>query len=206
MIAARYYGPFGTDQNTKEGLLLEEANHGDLQSYIDRKDVNISNALRREWSFQLATAVAYVHSKGIIHSNLSTTNVLVHQAGQTTRLILADFGGSQCRELNLNGGLVPDTPFRAPQSTEFDSPKMDVFSLGVMMYIIATGHYPFHQGPAPQGEERYAYEHRVQEQLDQGEFPDLSDVQFGEIIAGCCLEGQFATAGEVLKALEAEMR
>jgi hypothetical protein len=45
----------------------------------------------------------------------------------------------------------------------------------------------------------------VKEQLDQGEFPGLSDVQFRDVIIGCCLERRFVDAGEVLKAL-AKMR
>jgi serine/threonine protein kinase len=100
--------------------------------------------------FQLVEAVVYVHSKGIIHLNLSTTNVLVHR--------VTGFGGSQCQELKLCGGLLPDTPFLAPLLTqqESDVPKLDVFSLSVLIYIIVTGHFPFNHVPAPQGEERWA--------------------------------------------------
>jgi serine/threonine protein kinase len=172
------------------------------------KHVDIPAALQKDWILQLVEAVAYVHSKGIVHSNLSTTNVLVHRVGQTPRLVVADFGGSHCQELNLCGGLLPDTPFFAPLLTqqEFDLPKLDVFSLGVLMYIIVTGHFPFHQGPAPQGGERLVYNDLVQLRMDQGEFPDLSDLQFRDIIEGCCLERRFEDAGEVLNALEAELR
>jgi hypothetical protein len=46
---------------------------------------------------------------------------------------------------------------------------------------------------------------RVQGRLDQGDFPDLSDVQSRDVIVGCCLERRFVDAGEVLEAL-AEMR
>jgi serine/threonine protein kinase len=190
----------------KDGLLLEEANCGHLQSYMETKDVDIPSALRREWCLQLATALAHIHSKGIIHLNLSTNNVLVHQVNKTPRLIIADFGGSRCGELGLDGGVAPDTPFRPPRWSDVILPTVDVFSLGVLMYIIATGHYPFHEGPTPQGEERYAYEDRTQARFELGEFPDLSDVQFGEIIAGCCIKRHFETAADVLKALEAEMQ
>jgi serine/threonine protein kinase len=76
MPNARYYGLFRTDKNIREGLLLEEANCRTLQLYIDRH-VNIPAALQKEWIFQLVEAVSCVHSKGIVHSNLSTTNVLV---------------------------------------------------------------------------------------------------------------------------------
>jgi serine/threonine protein kinase len=121
-------------------------------------------------------------------------------------LIVADIGGSQYQELKSCGRLLPETPFLAPLLTqqEFDLSKLDVFSLGVLICFIVTGHFPFHQGPTPQGEERWAYMDRLQEWLDQGEFPDLSDVQFRDVIVGCCLERRFVDAGEVLKAL-AEM-
>jgi serine/threonine protein kinase len=91
-------------------------------------------------TFQLVEAVAYVHTKGIVHSNLSTTNVLVHRVSQTIRLIVAESSDSQCQELNLYGRLLPDTSFLAPLLTqqEFDLPEMDVFSLGVLIYIILS--------------------------------------------------------------------
>lgn len=183
-------------------MLLEEAVGGDLQSYIDRNQSKLSDPVRRAWSLQLAEGLAYVHSKGIVHSNMSTTNVFVQQLNQTTHLVLGDFGGSSCRVLDLDGGLAPDDPFRDPLLTTFDSPKVDVFSLGIIIYVIMTGHYPFHQGPAPQGDERYSYEDRVQQRFAQGDFPNLSGVHFGEVIAGCCCERRFETAKEVVAALQ----
>jgi len=202
---ARYCGPSET-KGIKDGLLLIEANCGDLQSYIDGDNGKIDDSLRRRWSLQIAEAVAYVHEKGIIHSNLSTTNVLVHQTGQTTDLILADFGGSRCLELDLDGMLIPDEPFLDPLLSEFSSPKVDVFSLGIVIYVIMTSHYPFHQGPPPQNMERFAYGDRVRTLFKQGKFPDLSGVPFGGVIAGCCCERRFETAEEVVVALEAEMK
>jgi len=188
----------------KEGLLLKEANCGDLQSYIDTNNSNINNALRRKWSIQIAEAVAYVHQKGIIHSNLSTANVLVHQTSQSPDLILADFGGSRCLELDLDGQLLPDDLYFDPHLTTFNSPKVDVFSLGVVIYIIMTGQYPFHEGPGPQ--EGFEYGDRVQALYTQGKFPDLSSVPFGGVIAGCCCERRFETAKGVVVAIEEEMQ
>jgi hypothetical protein len=73
----RYYGLFRTSEDMPDGFLLEGANCGDLESYID-SDCKMDDALRQRWSLQIDEAVAHVHKKGIIHSNLSTTNVLVH--------------------------------------------------------------------------------------------------------------------------------
>jgi serine/threonine protein kinase len=185
----------------KDGLLLREANCGDLQSYMEKSE--IPNDLRKKWSIQLAEAVAYIHDNGVIHMNLSTTNVLVHQTDQTIDVILADFGGSKCPILQLSGGLIPDDLYLDPQLTKFDVPRVDVFSLGVIIYIIITGQYPFHQGPVPENEEWYVYSGRVQKLYKDGSFPDLSNVPFGEVIAGCCCERRFETAREVLVALQA---
>ncbi|KAF1992914.1 kinase-like protein [Amniculicola lignicola CBS 123094] len=198
----QYYGSYSIE-GMKDGLLLGEANCGDLQSYIDKDDSEIDDAMRRKWSLQIAEAVAYVHEKGIIHSNLSTTNVLVHKAAKNPDLILADFGGSRCRELGLDGNLIPDEPFCDPHLTTFDSPRVDTFSVGVIIYIIMTGHYPFHQRPAPQNLERFtSYGDHVRMMFDHGKFPNLSGVPFGDVIAGCCCERRFEDANEVLAALK----
>jgi serine/threonine protein kinase len=191
----------------KGGLLFDEASCGTLQSYIDG-DSKIDDALRRTWSLQIAKALAHVHEKGIVHSNLSTTNVLVHDTGETLDLLLADFGGSRCLELNLDGNLLPDHAYLDPQATiaDFHLPKLDVFSLGVVLYIIVTGHYPFGQSSAPEYEESFTYGDRVQALYKEGKFPSLSGMLFGDVIAGCCCERRFETAREVFLALEAEMQ
>ncbi|KAF2726452.1 kinase-like protein [Polyplosphaeria fusca] len=191
-----YYGPYMT-KGDKDGLLLGEADCGDLQSHIDRGDMDIDNGIKTKWCLQAAESLSYTHENGIIHSDFSTTNILVHQGN----IILADFGGSRCPELHLDGNLIPDDPFRDPQLTEFGTPKVDVFSLGVVIYVIMTGHYPFHQGPAPQNEERFTYGDSVRLRFSRGEFPDLCGVPFGDIIAGCCCERRFETAKEVVVAL-----
>jgi hypothetical protein len=57
----------------------------------------------------------------------------------------------------------------------------------------------------PQNKERFKYEDYVHGRFKQGEFPNLSGVPFKDVIAGCCCERRFETAGEVLAALEDEM-
>jgi serine/threonine protein kinase len=196
----------------KEGLLLSEANCGDLQAYTDREDVD--ETLRRKWCLQIARAVAYIHDKGIVHMNLSTRNVLLHRTGESIDAILADFGGSRCARLSIYSDLLPDCPFLDPYLVDLHDPisngglvslpKVDVFSLGVFIYTIMTGHYPFREGPMPVSlEESCAYDSFIQSRYKRGEFPDLSEVYFGDVIAGCCCERRFDTAKEVVAAMEA---
>ncbi|KAF1921826.1 kinase-like domain-containing protein [Ampelomyces quisqualis] len=201
----QYRGPSRTGEGMKEGLLFDEANCGNLESYMD-KNKEIDDALREKWSLQITEALAHVHKKNVIHSNLGPTNVLVHQTGnQTASLLLADFGGSRCLPLGLDGQMLPNLPFHDPKS-DYTSTRLDVFSLGVLLYLINAGQYPYHQGPAPQNEERFQYGRRVQALFKEGNFPDLSGVQFGAVISGCCVGRRFETAGEVVEALKLEIR
>jgi serine/threonine protein kinase len=130
------------------------------------------NTPRQKWCLQLAETLAHVHEHGIVHSNLSPSNVLVHNDGETTSLVLADFGGSRCRDLGVDGNFLPDPPFRDPKYMESDvnSPRLDVFGLGMLIYIIGTGHYPFHEGPMPRDTQRWVYEDSVDALLAEGEF------------------------------------
>lgn len=131
--------------------------------------------------------------------------MLVNRASGTTDLILPDLGGSSCLELDLDGMLLPDDPFFDPQLTEFKSLKVDLFSLGVFIYIIMTDHYPFHLGPAPQHEEKFTYGDCVRKLFAQGKFPDLSGVPFAGVITGCCCERRSDSAKDVVAAIKVEM-
>jgi serine/threonine protein kinase len=198
------------------GLLFDEANRGDIRSYLNQHNHTIDNALRKKWSLQIAEALAYVHQNGIIHSDIGTSNILVHQTGESIDLVLADFGGSTCLELNMSGHVIPGDAFLDPELAEAAGPeaqtlKLDIFSLGVVIYIIVTGHYPFSQGPAAQHDDcarlvaLQEESARAQTLFKEGKFPNLSGVLFEDVIAGCCCERRFETAQEVVVALKADM-
>ena len=93
--------------------------------------------------------------QGIVHQDIRTENFLVHDDGRTLKLLLSDFGGSLCKALELDGKSLPDDPFSDPDMAEDDeTPRRDVFSLSIIIYIIETGRYPFCDGLAPKGLER----------------------------------------------------
>ena len=111
-----------------------------------------------------------------------------------------------CRDLALDGGNLPDDPFSDPTMADNDeTPRRDVFSLGIVIYIIMTGHYPFQEGPAPVGDAHWPYEESVRQRFKEGEFPDLTNVRFGQVIKGCCCTRDYPSGVEVLAAIWAEM-
>ncbi|ORY18496.1 hypothetical protein BCR34DRAFT_473343, partial [Clohesyomyces aquaticus] len=89
--------------------------------------------------------------------------------------------------------------------TEFNSVKVNLFSLGIVIYIIMTSYYPFYKHLAPKNEEIYTYSTHVQRLYQEGRFLDLSSVLFRNVIAGCCYKRRFETAKEVVISLEAEI-
>lgn len=113
-------------------------------------------------------------------------------------------GGSRCHDLKLDGDLAPDLPYYDPHSDIYTK-RTEVFSLGILLYIINTSHYPFYEGPAPKYEERFECGLRMRKLYKEGQFPELMGVQFGQVISGCCIKRRSPTAEEVVAAIKAEL-
>ncbi|KAF1994052.1 hypothetical protein P154DRAFT_539922 [Amniculicola lignicola CBS 123094] len=119
--------------------------------------------------------------------------------GMKDGLLLSE---GNCRELQ---SYIDEHNAKIDNTLRYQSPKADVFSLGVAIYVIMTGRSPFHNSSAPHTEERFSYGDRVRALFEQRRFLNLSDVPFGGIIAGRCCKRWFGTAKEVVAALEVEM-
>lgn len=91
----------------------------------------------------LCRALAAVHQAGLVHRDIKAQNVMREHGG---RIVLMDLGAS--RELiatKLPGGGLTGTPlYIAPEVWQGAdaSPQSDIYSLGVLLYYLATGTYP----------------------------------------------------------------
>lgn len=104
---------------------------------------------------QLIDAMLYIHSRGIAHMDLKMENVLFRHPvvkGERISPVLIDFGvAARTKALALTEGTVwtmspeairwsrGEIPPEVPPSME----KMDTYSMGVVVYRLWTGHYPF---------------------------------------------------------------
>lgn len=93
---------------------------------------------------EIADALDYAHAQGVIHRDIKPANILVTETGHAK---IADFG---IAKLNLAHFTIPGrvlgTPaYMAPEqlSGEGVDGRSDLFSLGVILYAMVTGHSPF---------------------------------------------------------------
>lgn len=99
----------------------------------------------RRLAVGLATALAEIHRVGLIHRDLKPGNVLL--TGDGPRVI--DFGIARAAEggaeLTGTGGIVGSPAFMSPEQAESRplTPASDVFSLGGLLVMAATGRGPF---------------------------------------------------------------
>ena len=93
---------------------------------------------------QLLHAVGVLHRRNLLHRDIKPDNLHLGDDGQ---LRLLDFGLAYCPGLSQEPlHELPGTPsFIAPEAFEGQppSPRQDLYAVGVTLYLLLTGHYPY---------------------------------------------------------------
>ncbi|XP_053621740.1 uncharacterized protein Sik3 isoform X2 [Plodia interpunctella] len=96
---------------------------------------------------QMVAAVGYCHANGVVHRDLKAENLLLDS---NMNIKLADFGFSN--EYSAGSPLATwcgSPPYAAPELFEgrqYDGPRADIWSLGVVLYVLVCGALPFDGG------------------------------------------------------------
>jgi serine/threonine protein kinase len=152
-----------------DGLYLERAVNGTLAHYLLESD-NESPLLQQRisWCREAAEAVAWIHSRGILHCDIQLTNLVLDDE---LHIKLSDFQGKYLSgdgTILLDGLSSEPTRFYCPRADPFDADiKTDLFALGCTIYLIMMGHAVFPE--IVDGEEGW-YE-KVQEKFEKQQFP-----------------------------------
>ena len=99
---------------------------------------------------QVCDAVQYAHHKGVIHRDLKPSNILVDSEGNAKVL---DFGlakrmiGPIQTVVSITQEIIGTLPYMSPEQAKGNpdhiDTRTDIYALGVILYEILTGHYPY---------------------------------------------------------------
>ena len=143
---------FGVSDDGSRYIVMQYISGGDLEHEIKRQgSIPVARAL--PLLRDIARALDYAHSHGIIHRDIKPSNVLLDPVDATDpdrsyRAVLSDFGiaklsaGTDLTATNIIGTLDYMSPEQINDSADVDR-RADVYSLGVLAFRMLTGERPF---------------------------------------------------------------
>lgn len=162
-LIVKFYGinltSFENDSVLRPSIITEFLPNGSLRSVLDKEEKSIAD---HAWTpskkyislLGVASAMRYLHARGILHRDLKPDNILL-DADFCPHI--CDFGLSKCFANALSNsmqltmtGKVGTPVYMAPEllSEDYDdqghfSPSIDVYSFGIIAYEIVTGVEPY---------------------------------------------------------------
>jgi serine/threonine protein kinase/ligand-binding sensor domain-containing protein len=136
------------DYGEQEGityLVMRFIDAGTLKDLITRQGALDLRDIARILS-QVGRALDYAHSEGVVHRDIKPTNVLIDERGDA---FLTDFGIAKLvagtAQFTATGAVIGTPAYMSPEqgmAEEVDH-RSDIYSLGVVLYEMATGQVPF---------------------------------------------------------------
>jgi len=133
---------YGIEQDIDKHFIVMEFVDGQM---LSEKIPSLSLKQAIDNGIQIAEGLAAAHDKGIVHRDLKPENIMIRKDG---RVQIMDFGLAKLRgasRLTKEGSTVGTAGYMSPeqvQGQETDH-RSDIFSLGVLLYEMLTGHPPF---------------------------------------------------------------
>ena len=143
----------------------------------------------------VATALGYAHTRGIVHGNVKPGNILINEQGTS---LLSDFGVATGAGGVATDAKVRGTPgYMSPEqfAGQGIDGRSDFYSLGVVLYLMLTGHLP----PDTEGQGRGRPQHGRQPTLP---FHLAALDETVQRMLSRVLEDRFASASEIGAALD----
>lgn len=127
-------------------IVTEFAKNGEMFDHLTSHG-HLSESEARNKFWQILSAVEYCHKHHIVHRDLKTENLLLDA---NMNIKLADFGfGNFYKSGEPLSTWCGSPPYAAPEvfeGKEYEGPHLDIWSLGVVLYVLVCGSLPF-DGP-----------------------------------------------------------
>ena len=159
------------------------ATNGDMEDYV-KFQPDISTESRLKFARKATEAVAFVHSKGVIHGDIAARRFLLDEQlnPKLSGFTYASFVGEKGLNVKSYRHFLPRDNM-APNTV-----KSDLFAFGCTLYEIMTGKEPYAE----------VHEHKVLELYKQKLFPDVDGLCCGDVILDCW-NCKFSSAAEILE-------
>uniref|UniRef100_A0A3Q1CJ75 SNF-related serine/threonine-protein kinase n=1 Tax=Amphiprion ocellaris TaxID=80972 RepID=A0A3Q1CJ75_AMPOC len=135
------------DTQTKLYLILELGDGGDMFDYIMKHEEGLNEELAKKYFAQIVHAISYCHRLHVVHRDLKPENVVFFEKQGLVKL--TDFGFSNKfqpgKKLTTSCGSLA---YSAPEillGDEYDAPAVDIWSLGVILFMLVCGQPPFQE-------------------------------------------------------------
>ena len=135
-------------------LALEYVEGQPIDAYCNESKLDVDARIRL--FLDVLSAVAHAHSNLIVHRDIKPTNVLIRKDGQVklldfgiAKVLVEETNAGSASLLTLEAGAALTPLFAAPEqlSNGTITTATDIYSLGVLLYLLLTGQHPVGPGP-----------------------------------------------------------
>ncbi|MEZ4593383.1 MAG: serine/threonine-protein kinase [Chloroflexota bacterium] len=164
-------------------IVMRYMPNGSLKSRLKRRGLNRQELC--DLMGRLAEGLDEAHALGIVHRDVKPSNILFNQANDA---FLTDFGLAKFtrRKSGMTGVLLVGTPeYMSPeqvQRLQVDG-RSDIYSLGVILYLILTGKHPFRAASAARITSAHVHAPVPSVRSVIPELPDMWDEIIGRAMA-----------------------
>lgn len=144
----------GVTPNGEPYLVLEYVRGEQIDEYCDERMLDVNS--RIQLFLDVLTAVIHAHANLVVHRDIKPSNVLVSGEGEVklldfgiAKLLADDTNPTAATLLTLESGSALTPLFAAPEQVTGGAitTATDVYSLGVLLYVLLTGQHPTGPGP-----------------------------------------------------------
>ena len=158
---------------------------------------------------QICTALEHAHTNSVVHRDLKPENVLLSATGSSGMVKIADLGlalPSYAARISRMGLIVGTAAYMAPEQAlgqDVDG-RTDLYSLGVLLYELTTGHVPFKGADPLAVVSQHVHASVVPPRVLRPDMPRALEAVILRLLAKDPNQ-RFATATETLSALSASL-
>lgn len=172
-----------------QSVLLQFARNGSIRQYYAKNGHDTPLSTRLRWAAQITNAIVFLHSKGVLHGDVSCNNVFLDE-GLNAKL--GDFAGSSIDGLPFL--TLYETSHSLPDASSM-SVEREIFALDSNLYEIMTGCRPFDGMGACE----------IEHLFRRSSFPDLQQVRALGPVMFKCWNGHYKIAQDFLRDIQQVM-